>query len=374
MGSGPSLLDREDVHVVIVGGGYAGIQLARNLKNKARFTLIDPKEMLYHNVGAVRSCTEPGFAKKILIPYAPTFGENFKQGAVTGIDAAGKTVLLASGETVKYSHLVLATGSTGAFPGKLPDGMTTTAEVTEKSEAVLKLVQAAKKIVIIGGGAVGTEIAGEIATDYKDKEVTLIHPRDKLVNGESSDAFQKRLKEILQGLGVKLVLGERVTNLDQLPTDRVENVTVVTDKGTEISADLVIPCTGLKVNSMAYKDSLASSMEDNGSLKVNNFFEVQGTEGIYAIGDCTNIPETKMAYRAGMHADLLVKNILAQETGGTRKEYKPDPFIMVVSVGRKAGLGQKGTSLLPEFVVRMLKARDMMTGRYWKEMGQKLPR
>ncbi|XP_035693117.1 ferroptosis suppressor protein 1-like [Branchiostoma floridae] len=373
MGSGPSLLHREDIHVVIVGGGYAGIQLAKSLKNKARFTLIDPKEMLYHNVGAVRSCTEPGFAKRILMPYAPVFGQNFKQGAVTAINAAEKTVLLSSGETVKYSHLVLATGSTGSFPGKLPDEMITAAEVTQKSEAVLKLVQGAKKIVIIGGGAVGTEVAGEIATDYKDKEVTLIHPRDKLVNGESSDAFQKRLKEILQGLGVKLVLGERVTNLDELPTDRVETATVMTDKGTEISADLVIPCTGLKVNSTAYKDSLASSMEDNGCLKVNNLFEVQGTERIYAIGDCTNIPETKMAYRAGMHAELLAKNILAQETGGTMKEYKPDPFIMVVSVGRKAGIGQKGSSLLPEFMVRMLKSRDMMTGRYWKEMGQKPP-
>ncbi|XP_066266663.1 ferroptosis suppressor protein 1-like [Branchiostoma lanceolatum] len=373
MGLSPSLLDREDVHVVIVGGGYAGMQLARNMKNKARFTLIDPKEMLYHNVGAVRSCTEPGFAKKILIPYAPTFGENFKQGAVTGINAAGKTVLLASGETVKYSHLVLATGSTGAFPFNLPDGMTTAAQVVKKSEGVLELVKAAKKVAIIGGGAVGTEIAGEIATDYKDKEVTLIHTREVLVDAESSEAFQKRLKHILQGLGVKLVLGERVTNLDQLPTDRVENVTVMTDKGTEISADLVIPCTGLKVNSMAYKDSLAPSMEDNGSLKVNNFFEVQGTKGIYAIGDCTNIPETKMAYRAGMHAELLAKNILAEETGGTKKEYKPDPFMMTISLGREAGMGQKGTTLLPEFMVRMLKSRDMMAWKSWRDMGQSAP-
>ncbi|XP_035692515.1 ferroptosis suppressor protein 1-like [Branchiostoma floridae] len=373
MGSGPSLLHREDIHVVIVGGGYAGIQLAKSLKNKARFTLIDPKEMLYHNVGAVRSCTEPGFVKKIMIPYAPTFGENFKQGTVTAINAAEKTVLLSSGETVKYSHLVLATGSTGHFPWSLPDGMTTAAAVVEKSEEVLKQVKAANKIVIIGGGAVGTEIAAEITTDYKDKEVTLIHNRKILVDGESSDAFQKRLKEILEMLGVKLVLGERVTNLAELPTNRVETATVMTDKGTEISADLVIPCTGLKVNSMAYKDSLAFSMEDNGSLKVNNFFEVQETEGIYAIGDCTNIPETKMTYRAGMHAELLAKNILAQETGGIKKEYKPDPFIMTLSLGRKAGMGQKGSSLLPEFMVRMLKSRDMMAWKVWRDMGQSAP-
>eukprot|EP00058_Branchiostoma_floridae_P007957 XP_002593445.1 hypothetical protein BRAFLDRAFT_70777 [Branchiostoma floridae] len=342
MGSGPSLLHREDIHVVIVGGGYAGIQLAKSLKNKARFTLIDPKEMLYHNVGAVRSCTEPGFVKKIMIPYAPTFGENFKQGTVTAINAAEKTVLLSSGETVKYSHLVLATGSTGHFPWSLPDGMTTAAAVVEKSEEVLK-------------------------------QVTLIHNRKILVDGESSDAFQKRLKEILEMLGVKLVLGERVTNLAELPTNRVETATVMTDKGTEISADLVIPCTGLKVNSMAYKDSLAFSMEDNGSLKVNNFFEVQETEGIYAIGDCTNIPETKMTYRAGMHAELLAKNILAQETGGIKKEYKPDPFIMTLSLGRKAGMGQKGSSLLPEFMVRMLKSRDMMAWKVWRDMGQSAP-
>ena len=61
-----------------------------------------------------------GFSNKCLIPYDPTFGQLFKQGKVVGVDAEVKKVHLASGERLSYDELIIATGTGGPFPAKLP--------------------------------------------------------------------------------------------------------------------------------------------------------------------------------------------------------------------------------------------------------------
>ena len=61
-----------------------------------------------------------GFAKKCLIPYKPTFGENFKRGKVVDVNQSIKVVTLESGEKLAYDDLIIATGTGGPFPAKLP--------------------------------------------------------------------------------------------------------------------------------------------------------------------------------------------------------------------------------------------------------------
>ena len=61
-----------------------------------------------------------GFAKKCLIPYKPTFGENFKRGKVVDVNPSIKVVTLESGEKLAYDDLIIATGIGGPFPAKLP--------------------------------------------------------------------------------------------------------------------------------------------------------------------------------------------------------------------------------------------------------------
>ena len=61
-----------------------------------------------------------GFAKKCLIDYEPTFGDSFKRGKVVNVNPVAKTVTLHNGEKLEYDELVLATGTGGPFPAKLP--------------------------------------------------------------------------------------------------------------------------------------------------------------------------------------------------------------------------------------------------------------
>lgn len=64
------------------------------------------------------------------------------------------------------------------------------------------------KIGVVGGGAVGVEIAGDIMEDYQDKaDVYLIHPRENLVNDQVSESFQSTIKEKLTSLRVNMILG-----------------------------------------------------------------------------------------------------------------------------------------------------------------------
>lgn len=63
------------------------------------------------------------------------------------------------------------------------------------------------------------------------------------------------------------------------------------------------------------------SLAQNGALKVNKHMQVEGFDNIYAIGDCANVNEPKMAYHAGLHAGVAVKNIINSLTGKSLTSY-----------------------------------------------------
>ena len=71
---------------------------------------------------------------------------------------------------------------------------------------------------------------------------------------------------------------------------------------TNIDADLLLKCIGLSLNSGAYQSSLSDKMDEKKQLKVNEYFQVEDFENIFAIGDCCNSKEIKEAFIAGLHA------------------------------------------------------------------------
>lgn len=79
-------------------------------------------------------------------------------------------------------------------------------------------------------------------------------------------------------------------------------LTVKTDKGTSLEADIIVKCIGNKINSEAYKSCLSEQTDEKDQLKVNEYFQVEGLENVFAIGDCCNSKELKEAYVAGLHA------------------------------------------------------------------------
>ncbi|XP_008046711.1 apoptosis-inducing factor 2 [Carlito syrichta] len=366
--------DTGALHVVIVGGGFGGIAAASQLQAlNVPFMLVDMKDSFHHNVAALRASVESGFAKKTFISYSVTFKDNFRQGLVVGIDLKNQTVLLQGGEALPFSHLILATGSTGPFPGKFNEVSSQQAAI-QAYEDMVRQVQLSRFIVVVGGGSAGVEMAAEIKTEYPEKEVTLIHSRVPLADEELLPCVRQEVKEILLRKGVQLLLSERVSNLEELPlNEHREYIKVQTDKGTEVATNMVILCNGIKINSSAYCGTFESKLAGNGALRVNEYLQVEGHSNVYAIGDCADMREPKMAYHAGLHANIAVANIVNSMKQRPLKAYKPGSLTFLLSMGRNDGVGQISGFYVGRLMVRLAKSRDLFVSTSWKTMRQSPP-
>ncbi|XP_026165145.1 ferroptosis suppressor protein 1 isoform X2 [Mastacembelus armatus] len=358
----------EGVHVVVVGGGFGGIAAAQQLKSQGlSFTLIDMRDAFHHNVASLRASVQPGFAQRTFIPYAETFGDSFVQGRVERVDTSTQTVVLQGGREIQYSHLILCTGTDGPFPGKF-NTVASYQTAVQAYEDFVKQIQAANSVLVVGGGSTGVEMAAEIKTEYPEKKVVLIHSRIGLCDSELLPSVRQQAKEVL------LEKGHKVSDLSELPLNVTRRNTVVTtDKGQSLTTDLIICCTGLKVNSAAYTSGFSSSMADNGALKVNPHLQVQGFSNVFAVGDCADIQEPKMAYHAGLHAAVAVNNIIKSVSGKTLTSYQTGSVTMLLAMGRDDGVGQFNGVRLPRFLVTLGKSRDLLLWKSWKEMRQTQP-
>lgn len=239
-------------------------------------------------------------------------------------------------------------------------------------------VAKSNRIVVIGGGAVGVELVGELASDYPNTKVTLMHNREQILDERLSQKLIKKIQDGLKALKVETVLGERV-DLDDLDFDSEKPwitgpVTLTTDQGTSVETDMVFRCTGLKVNSIAYQSKLSDKMEKNGSLKVDQYLQVEEIKNVFAIGDCNNTLVLKLAYTAGLQADVVAENIKRLNENKSLKEYKPGNMAMVIPLGRNRGASQLPNGLVAgSFLTKSIKGKDMLTSRYWKLMKQKMP-
>ncbi|KAG5267041.1 hypothetical protein AALO_G00239160 [Alosa alosa] len=371
---GASISVDPDTHVVVVGGGFGGIAAAQQLKsNGIKFTLIDLRDAFHHNVAALRASVQSGFAKKTFIPYKETFGESFLQGRVVKVDTDARVIVLEDGREVCYTHLILSTGTDGPFPGKF-NAVATYKTAIEAYENFIKEIQSAESVLVVGGGSTGVEMAAEVKTEYPNKKVILIHSHIGLADPELLSSVRQQAKDVLLEKGVELVLGQKVANLKDLTLNVTQkDMIITTDKGTEIKVDLVICCTGNKINSQAYSSTMSECLAQNGALKVNEHLQVRGFDRIYAVGDCTNIKEPKTAYHAGLHAGIAVTNIINSLTGKPLVSYRTGNVTMLLAMGCDDGVGQFNGYRLPRFLVIQGKSKSLLLWKSWKDMGQTSP-
>ncbi|KAJ3188138.1 Apoptosis-inducing factor 2 [Gaertneriomyces sp. JEL0708] len=368
--------------IVILGGGYAGVTAAKRLDKSlgtradVEITLVTQADCVFHNIGSMRALVEPSFAEKLFIPYTKLFAPNsharMLQGNCVRIDQ--KSVVLEDGNTVPFDYLIIATGTAYPSPSKVPT--TTKAEGIAHLQSVAEAVKQSENILVIGGGPVGVEIAGEIATDYPTRKVTLVHSGAALMPGPNSDKFKARLLANLQRLGVDVVLGEKVENLSELfPNPAVTgyhhgSTTVKTNKDRTISADFIVLATGnTKCNSDIAKPLGADVVDDRGQIKVRPTMQLkdESLSHIFAVGDVSDAGP-KLGYLADPQAVVAVDNIVKLMGQGAAAKLKtwtaPTSHLAVVTTGRNGGVAQMGF-VFGDFTVRMIKSKDMYASRYW---------
>jgi NADH dehydrogenase FAD-containing subunit len=203
-------------NVVVVGASFAGFHLAKQLAESIpsgyRVILIERHSHFFFTWNFPRSTVVPGHDHKAFVPYldrlpsTPEGAYTFKRGTVVSIDS--KKVVLEDGSEIEYEYLAVATGSHARYPSKL--------QATEKPECVeyfqdqQERIKQAQRVIVVGGGAAGMEVASDTKSKYPGKDVTLIHSRDRLLNNFGPLLHTKAM-EALDALGVKTYLNERAT-------------------------------------------------------------------------------------------------------------------------------------------------------------------
>src|SRR5258708_39032417 len=103
--------------VVVIGGGYGGVGVAKALDAAVDVVLVEPKDAFVHNIGALRALVDPEFLPNIFFPYDELLA-NGRVVRARAVEVSAQRVVLASGETIAADYIVLATGSTYPFPAK----------------------------------------------------------------------------------------------------------------------------------------------------------------------------------------------------------------------------------------------------------------
>jgi NADH dehydrogenase len=359
-------------HVVIVGGGFAGLGCARRLADHddVQITLIDRNNyhqfqpLLYQVATSQLASSDIAYSLRKL--FHDNMNVDVKMGEVASLDPAAHGVTTTDGERYAGDALILAAGSQPNFfgtPGaedhafplysldhaqRLRSRILGVFEDADRDPGLIN--QGALNFVVVGGGPTGVEVAGALAdliqdtmsTEYHHLAVTAaqIHVVDlgHTLLGAFSDKAHDYVAKVLGRKGVRLHLGVAVTEVGP------GHVTLA--DGTTIRTRCVVWGGGIMAPSVAGAAGLPQGR--GGRIDVDPDLTVAGAPGVYAIGDVANIPAPdgnahpqlgSVALQSGVAA---ADNILADFAGKPRKAFHYHDKGIMAMIGRGAAIAEVG--------------------------------
>ncbi len=361
--------------IVIIGGGFAGISLAKRLRNKnVQVVLLDKHN--YHNfqplmyqvaTGGLEPDSIAYPIRKIVQEYKDFY---FRLAEVRDIDAENNTIYSDIGE-LKFDYLVIATGSkTNYFGNKeiernsmamktIPQSLNIRSLILENFEQALLTNDIDERhslmnFVLVGGGPTGVELAGALAEmkkailpkDYPDldvrkMEINLIQGSNRVLDSMSENASEKAEKFLLD-LGVSVWKNVRVTGYD--------GKTVTTSSDLSFDSATVIWTAGVQ-GALPHGLKADSFIKNVNRIKVNQYNQVEGYDNLFAIGDIAVMASERypqghpmMAQPAMQQGRLLADNLIKIIN---KKEPKPFEY---KDKGSMATIGRnKAVVDLPKF-------------------------
>lgn len=367
--------------VVILGSGYAGAQCAKSIQEKlgdtVSLTVIERRNVNIHKIASARAAVcGNSYSDRVLIPndslIAPGMGQ-LVRGVIRQVTDA--FVIMDDGVRVDFDFLVCATGAINFSICEPPLRYSDKDSMKKFYDKVHKKIRSAERILIIGGGASGVELAGEIKYEYNSKVVTIVHSGARLLSKtrpHPGKGFDKKLRARLDEIGVTVLTGQKIIinwkehgNKPYISSGGIE---YITDKGRSVNADLVLLCAGKKVTNNIYPPEWLDDI--TGEIKVKRTMQVLNHDNIFCIGDLNDIPDNKQAVFAGKHGITAAENIKRLITNRKPKKYTPGfgfkKSFIFVTVGRKKGAGHLGWFNIGSSLVTSIKGKDLSTKTFWK--------
>lgn len=352
--------------VVIIGGGFGGINLAKRLKDKD-FQVVMLDRQNYHGFWPLlyQVATAGLEPDSIAEPLRKMFGSDnyedfhFRLVKVNSVNPIAKTVHTLVGD-LAYDYLVIATGTKtnyfgneevkkNAFPLKqIPQALNLRSHLFQCFEqasmtADPELQQSLLNFVIVGGGPTGVETAGALAemrkhilptdypgVDFSRMNIYLIEGMDRVLPPMSPEASEKTLKYLQDDMGIIVKLNTLVENYDGY---------VATIKGGEqIQAQTLVWAAGVQG---ALIDGLPAETVERGRILVNRYNQVLGFDSIFAIGDIAAMKTEKwpkghpgVAQPAIQQGKLLAKNLSRLIRGEKMEEFEYNDKGSLAIIGR----------------------------------------
>lgn len=351
--------------IAIVGGGYIGTELAKSLDDTADVTLIEPRSHFVHAPATIRAVVDPSLLDRAMIPYDRLLKNGrVLQARANGIDANGVT--LDDGQRVEADYIVVATGSSNAKPfkpvGSDIDGL------RQANQRIHEQLRAARRIGIVGAGAVGTELAGEIAHAMPGKEITLISDTARLFP-TMPKKFGTALARKLRDAGVTLILGHRAENL-QSTTEPYAGRLKLSD-GSEHDFDLIFPVLGSRASSELIEGLPDAQKSTANRVKVDPWLRPSSLPNVFAAGDLADAGDGMTIVATSRQLPWLkatLRGLLAGKSPEEMKPYKPwgDKAPILVPLGPKRGNSFLGLFTAGDLVTRKMKGEDLFVKKYYR--------
>ncbi|KAE9369954.1 putative pyridine nucleotide-disulfide oxidoreductase AMID-like protein [Stipitochalara longipes BDJ] len=368
--------DHRPAKVLIVGGSYAGLAATVTLLDLCRgktstgsipdtpptnsspripinITLVDERDGFYHTIGSPLALASEPYAKKAwmnfsTIPALQVPNLKIIQGSISSISPSTKIAKIQSlsgDREERYDFLIAASGLRRVFP-VVPQSLTEREYLEEARGQIEGIEEGSEGIVVIGGGAVGIEMAAEIKLVHPSKSVKLIHSHEKLLSSEPlPDEVKDTALSLLREEGVEVLLSQRVISATETKSkDGRKIYQVILNDGTQFPASHIIWAISKAVPTTTYLPQ--STLNEEGLVKINSTLNFTGNisnpTSHFAAGDLVSwsgIKRCGAAMAMGHNAAFNIHQQLLEERTGEKAvfvEFPEVPPMIGLAVGRKA--------------------------------------
>jgi apoptosis-inducing factor 2 len=355
--------------VVIVGGGYAGTLIAKELDAEADVVLVDPRDAFVNASSSMRAMVRAEWSAAPFFRYDTLL----RRGRVVrdlAVSADPHGIMTARQGRLDADYLVLATGASHAYPAR-PRSIQTSVDdaIADLRDTGAELARS-PRVLILGAGPVGLELAGEIRDAWPDKQITVVAPSTALLPGFLPEV-RDELRRQLDALSIDLRLG--ATLVTDPPTDpgTAGVFTATTTNGDAITADIWFRSYGSNLQTGYLADGKLVTLTAGGAVPVDAHLSVPGHSHVFAVGDIADLPDAKMATHAQTQAATVVENIRAGLRGRpSHASYEPASAERIfLTLGPHHGVGQLptpdgGATPAPLQTVIDRKGADLFTHRF----------
>ncbi len=337
--------------VVIIGGGFAGSTIARKLQNNLNVTLIDTKEYFEFTPSILRVIVEPAHLKKIQVLHKSYLKKT--QVVIGEVKSVTSSHVTVNNKKIPFDYLALCSGSSYASPIK--ESKKVIPLRARSLFTVSKKLEAAKSVLIVGGGLVGIELAAEIREKYPLKNITIVHASSVILE-RCHPKTQKYVMNYLSQNNILLRTNERVI--------KKQEKIYITNTGGKINADIAFFCTGIVPNIAFLKHNpLGKEILSENKVGVNPFLQLPNFPHIFSAGDVNDRAVEKTAQNAEKQAGIVAANILALENNRPLKAYQEKHTPIVISLGKRKGVFEAPpfviTGLLPGILKSIIEIKEM---------------